>query len=64
MPMNVQPIPTLDPRINEIRPLTAEIVNKEILPHESKLWAARGGRATRGRAAQPRASCARRSSGR
>ncbi len=32
MPMNVKPIPTLDPRINEIRELTARIVNQDILP--------------------------------
>jgi acyl-CoA dehydrogenase len=38
MRMNVQPIPTLSPRINEIRHLTAEIVNKEILPNENYLW--------------------------
>jgi len=37
MPMNVKPIATLDPRINEIRDLTARIVNKEILPHERAL---------------------------
>lgn len=37
MPMNVKPIATLDPRINEIRELTARIVNKEILPHERTL---------------------------
>ncbi|MCI0831724.1 MAG: acyl-CoA dehydrogenase family protein, partial [Chloroflexi bacterium] len=36
--MNVQPIPTLNERINEIRSSTAEIVNKEILPHENELW--------------------------
>ena len=42
MPMNVEPIPTLDPRINEIRELTARIVNKEILPNERALAA--GGR--------------------
>mgnify|MGYP000971961268 CR=1 FL=1 len=40
--MNVKPVPTLDPRINEIRTLTAQIVNKEILPNERKLWVARG----------------------
>ena len=40
MHMNVKPIPTLDPRINEIRALTAQIVNHDILPNESKLWAA------------------------
>ena len=38
MKMNVQPIPTLNERINEIRSLTADIVNKEILPHENELW--------------------------
>ena len=52
MKMNVQPIPTLSERINEIRSSTAEIVNKEILPHENELWGwrsngdvAEGGRA-------------------
>lgn len=44
--MNVKPVPTLDPRINEIRMLTAQIVNKEILPNERKLWAARSDGAT------------------
>jgi acyl-CoA dehydrogenase len=39
MAMNVKPIPTLDPRTNEIRELTARIVNKEILPNERKLGA-------------------------
>ena len=34
-----RPIPALDPRINEIRALTAQIVNREILPNERKLWA-------------------------
>ena len=38
MNMNVKPIPTLDPRINEIRTLTAQIVNRDILPNERKLW--------------------------
>jgi acyl-CoA dehydrogenase len=37
--MNVQPIPTMSERINEIRALTAEIVNKEILPNENLLRA-------------------------
>jgi acyl-CoA dehydrogenase len=41
MPMNVQSIAGLSDRINQIRLLTAEIVNKEILPHENTLWAAR-----------------------
>ena len=43
MKMNVQPIPTVSERINEIRNLTATIVNKEILPHENVLWAWRDG---------------------
>jgi acyl-CoA dehydrogenase len=38
MQMNVQPIPTLNDRVNQIRLLTAEIVNQEILPNENKLW--------------------------
>ncbi len=38
MRMNVKPIPTLSERINEIRQLTATIVNKEILPNENMLW--------------------------
>src|SRR5205823_13066168 len=33
------PVTTLDPRINEIRDLTARIVNKDILPNERKLYA-------------------------
>jgi acyl-CoA dehydrogenase len=37
--MNVKPIATLEPRINEIRDLTARIVNREILPHERELAA-------------------------
>jgi acyl-CoA dehydrogenase len=41
MAMNCQPIPTLDERINEIRQRTAEIVNNDIIPNESRLWAAR-----------------------
>ncbi|HYB90715.1 MAG TPA: acyl-CoA dehydrogenase family protein [Candidatus Binataceae bacterium] len=43
MQMNVKPIPTLDARINQIRELTAQIVNREILPNERKLWAWRDG---------------------
>jgi acyl-CoA dehydrogenase len=46
MPMNVQPIPSLDARINEIRSATAEIVNQYILPNENKLWAFRRGTET------------------
>jgi acyl-CoA dehydrogenase len=41
MAMNVQTIPSVSDRINQIRLLTAEIVNKEILPHENELWVAR-----------------------
>ncbi len=41
MAMNVQPIPTMSERVNEIRALTATIVNREILPNENLLWAAR-----------------------
>jgi len=44
--MNVQPIPTLDARINEIRLATAAIVNEFILPNENKLWAFRRGTET------------------
>jgi acyl-CoA dehydrogenase len=36
--MNIQSIPTLSDRVNQIRLLTAEIVNKEILPHENEIW--------------------------
>ena len=39
MLMNVQPIATVSERINEVRALTARIVNKEILPNENLLWA-------------------------
>jgi acyl-CoA dehydrogenase len=42
MKMNVKPIPTVADRINEIRSLTATIVNNEILPNENALWAWRG----------------------
>ena len=38
MPMNVQAIPTLSDRVNQIRLATAEIVNREILPNENQLW--------------------------
>lgn len=37
--MNVQPMENVSDRINEIRSLTATIVNKEILPNENMLWA-------------------------
>ncbi len=46
MNMNVKPIPSLDARINEIRALTAQIVNRDILPNERKLWAGYRDRAT------------------
>jgi acyl-CoA dehydrogenase len=37
--MNVRPVPALDDRINDIRARTAAIVNEDILPNESALWA-------------------------
>ena len=43
MRMNVHPIPTLSERINQIRDLTARIVNEEILPCEKELWVGRRG---------------------
>ena len=43
MLMNVKPIETASERINEIRSLTATIVNNEILPHENMLWGQRAG---------------------
>ncbi len=47
MAMNVNPIPTLDERINDIRMRTASIVNEWILPNESMLWnLGRNGEAT------------------
>ena len=47
MPMNVQAIASLPDKINQIRLLTAKIVNEEILPNENKLWwARRDGNAT------------------
>ena len=45
MAMNVQSIPSVSDRINQIRMRTAEIVNKEILPHENELWVARSSQA-------------------
>ena len=43
MSMNVQPIATLDARINDIRLATAAIINEHVLPNEGKLWAFRRG---------------------
>ncbi len=43
MLMNVKPIATASERINEIRTLTAQIVNTEILPNENMLWGTRAG---------------------
>ena len=40
VPMNVQPILTVDDRTNDIRRRTAEIVNDDILPNEGILWRA------------------------
>ncbi len=39
MAMNVQSSSTLSDRVNQIRLLTAQIVNNEILPNENRLWA-------------------------
>jgi len=39
MQMNVQPIPSVSERVNEVRSLTADIVNREILPNENMIWA-------------------------
>jgi acyl-CoA dehydrogenase len=38
MPMNVQSIASLPDKVNQIRLLTAKIVNEEILPNENQLW--------------------------
>ncbi len=38
MRMNVKPIDSVPDRVNEIRMLTAKIVNQEILPNEKALW--------------------------
>jgi len=38
MSMNVQAIASLPDKINQIRLLTAKIVNEEIIPNENKLW--------------------------
>ena len=55
MRMNVQPIPTLSERTNEIRRLTAMIVNKEILPNENQLWPGRtNGRLSEGEVQEAR----------
>ena len=46
MPMNVQTIPSVNDRINQIRLSTAKIVNEDILPNESALWRGYGAHAT------------------
>lgn len=38
MPINVNPVPTLDERVNDVRLRTAAIVNEHILPVEDRLW--------------------------
>ncbi len=38
MAMNIQAIPTVSDRINQIRYSTAQIINTEILPNENRLW--------------------------
>ena len=46
MSMNVQAIPSVSDRINQIRHSTAKIVNEDILPNESALWRGYGAHAT------------------
>ena len=41
MSMNVQAIASLPDKVNQIRLLTAKIVNEEILPNENRLWRGR-----------------------
>jgi acyl-CoA dehydrogenase len=43
MAMNIQTIPNVSDKINQIRHLTAGIINKEILPIENQLWRGRRG---------------------
>ena len=43
MRINVKPVSTPDPGINELRERTAAIVNNEILPNEDRLWPTRRG---------------------
>ena len=38
MGMNVQPVKELDQKVNDIRLATADIINQDILPIESRLW--------------------------
>lgn len=38
MPINVNPIPGLDPAINDLRLRTAEFINREVLPVEDQLY--------------------------
>jgi len=64
MAMHVNPIPTLDDRINDIRMRTAKIVNEDILPNENKLWAYhRGGEVTDRQRACGRLICRRSTAG-
>ena len=60
MAMNVKPVPALDDEVNEIRLATAEIVNKEILPNEGKLWAQNSDGSSAGEAAIEEAKALRR----
>lgn len=52
--MKVNPVPTLDERINDVRLRTAQIVNEEILPNEAVLWSR--GRRHEGNGATPEQS--------
>jgi acyl-CoA dehydrogenase len=55
--MNVRPIPGASDRVNEVRALTAQIVNREILPKENLIWAeARGSNVTDEDRAEARAA--------
>jgi len=38
MPINVTPIPGLNPELNDVRLRTANLINLEILPNEEVLW--------------------------
>jgi acyl-CoA dehydrogenase len=42
MAMNIQAVPTLSDRVNQIRLSTARIINEDILPNEDRLWQVRG----------------------
>jgi acyl-CoA dehydrogenase len=43
LPINIKPVTTLAPEINELRERAAAIVNDEIIPNEDRLWPNRRG---------------------